>query len=109
MVPFCAKQGVERKISFQDFLSAMLSDYECAYACGLAAKKLKADVKRETPLAEAKAIVEAAIQNAPKPQEYREENLYRLIRDYSLKGFPEVPEEIPILLGMGLESSYLDG
>lgn len=108
MVPFCARQGVERKISFEDFLSAMLSDYECAYACGLAARKSGAEITKEIPLARAKEIVEAAIKNAPAPQDYRTRNLYQLIQDYTLRGFEEVPEEISVLIEMGLESDYLD-
>lgn len=106
MVPFCAKQGVEKKISFQDFLSAMLSDYECAYACGLAARKLGLDIKGLS-LSAAKAAVETALSDA-EPHNYMEKNLYQLIHGYSLKGFQEVPKEIPILIKMGLESSYLD-
>lgn len=103
MIPFCAKQGVERKISFQDFLSAMLSDYECAYACGLAAAKLKVTISKDMPLAEVKAAVEAAMPDT-EPQEYKEKNLYKLIRDYELKGFEEIPEEIPVLIEMGLNT-----
>ena len=108
MVPFCAKQGVERKISFEDFLSAMLSDYECAYACGLAARRLGVCITKETPLAKAKEMVEAAMKEASVPQDYRITNLYRLIQDYTLQGFQEVPEEIPVLIEMGLNSIYLD-
>ena len=62
MVVYCAKQGVEQKISFEDFLSAMLSDYECAYACGLAARLLKLDVAQQT-LSALKSLVEEALPN----------------------------------------------
>ena len=103
MVPFCAKQGVERKISFQDFLSAMLSDYECAYACGLAAKKLNISFERQTPLAEVKKMVDAAI-----PKDYQIANLYKLIAGYELEGFSETPEEIAVLLEMGQKSDFFE-
>lgn len=100
MIPFCAKQGVEQKISFEDFLSAMLSDYECAYACGLAAAKLGVEITKDMPLAEIKAMVEAAMPEE-EPKDYKEKNLYNLIRGYELKGFKEVPKEIPVLIEMG--------
>ena len=103
MIPFCAKQGVEQKISFEDFLSAMLSDYECAYACGLAAAKLSVKITKEMPLADVKKAVEAAMP-MEEPKNYREKNLYQLIREYELKGFQEVPEEIAILIEMGLSA-----
>ncbi|MBQ9120084.1 MAG: DUF3837 family protein [Lachnospiraceae bacterium] len=106
MIPFCAKQGVEQKISFEDFLSAMLSDYECAYACGMAAAKLGVAISKEMPLTEIKAAVEAAMPE-DKPQDYRERNLYQLIRDYELKGFEEVPEEIAVLVEMGLKAEIV--
>ncbi len=106
MIPYCAKQGVEQKISFEDFLSAMLSDYECAYACGLAAAKLSVEVTVNMSLAEVKAAVEAAMPSE-EPEEYRERNLYRLIKQYELKGFEETPEEISVLLRMGLQADKL--
>ena len=103
MIPFCAKQGVERKISFGDFLSAMLSDYECAYACGMAAAKLGVSVTKDMPLAEIKSRVEAAMPDT-EPKDYKEKNLYNLIRNYELKPCDEVPEEIPVLIEMGLSA-----
>ncbi len=106
MIPDCAKQGVERKISFEDFLSAMLSDYECAYACGLAAAKLSAAVTKDMPLADVKAAVEAAMPEE-EPKDYRDRNLYQLIKNYELKGFEETPEEIPVLIEMGLHAGKL--
>lgn len=108
MVPFCAKQGVERKISFQDFLSAMLSDYECAYACGLAAKKLNISFERQTPLAEVKKMVDAAIPKDLSDLDYQIANLYKLIAGYELEGFSETPEEIAVLLEMGQKSDFFE-
>ena len=34
MIKYCAQQGVESKLRFNDFLSPMISDFECAYVCG---------------------------------------------------------------------------
>lgn len=108
MVPFCAKQGVERKISFEDFLSAMLSDYECAYACGLAARKLKLSVPEDMPLLALKARVEAAMPKERAGLEYHIRNLYKLIEDYVLEETAQTPEEIPVLIRMGLECDSCD-
>ena len=92
MVVYCAKQGVEQKISFEDFLSAMLSDYECAYACGLAARLLKLDVAQQT-LSALKSLVEEAL---PKQ-----------IGDYTLSGQENEMEEIKELIRMGfMEAGY---
>ena len=38
------------------------------------------------------------------PKDYREKNLYQLIWEYELKGIQEVPEEIAILIEMGLSA-----
>lgn len=108
MIPICAKQGVEKKISFEDFLSAMLSDYECAYACGLAARILGAAVSASVPLSKVKETVDSAIRESDAPEDYRTKNLYRMITDYTLEKAEEQPEEIPLLLQMGLESTFLD-
>ncbi|MDE7298258.1 MAG: DUF3837 domain-containing protein [Lachnospiraceae bacterium] len=108
MIPFCAKQGVEQKISFPDFLSAMLSDYECAYACGLAARRLGIKPGKEDSLGQLKEAVKAAIPEDLSGLDYRTANLYKLIGDYELTGFSTEPEEIPVLITMGLESDFLD-
>lgn len=108
MVPFCAKQGVEQKISFEDFLSAMLSDYECAYACGLAARKLKLSVAEDISLSALKEQVEAAMPKERAALEYHVKNLYKLIEDYVFTEPQEVPEEIPVLIRMGLENDNYD-
>lgn len=108
MVPFCAKQGVEQKISFEDFLSAMLSDYECAYACGLAARKLKLPVAEDVSLSALKQQVEAAMPKERETLEYHVRNLYKLIEDYTFTEREEVPEEIPVLIRMGLENDHYD-
>lgn len=107
MVPFCAKQGVEQKISFDDFLTAMLSDYECAYACGLAARLLKLSVTTDAGLAALKKQVEAAMPQERMGLDYHIRNLYRLIEDYALTEKEEMPEEVPVLIQMGLgEEGY---
>lgn len=108
MVPFCAKQGVEQKISFEDFLSAMLSDYECAYACGLAARLLKLTVSPKVGLAELKAQVEAASQKQGEGLDYRIRNLFLLIGDYTLAEKNGKAEEIPVLIQMGLDEAGYD-
>lgn len=107
MVPFCAKQGVEQKILFQDFLSAMLSDYECAYACGLAARLLKLSVTQTGGLAALKGQVEAAMPQERAGIDYRIRNLYKLIEDYTLVAKEEEPEEVSVLIAMGYgEAGY---
>lgn len=109
MIPFCAKQGVDRKISFDDFLSAMLSDYECAYACGLAARKLKIkEASEQMPLADLKALVEKSMPRETEGLDFHVRNLYQLIKEYTPDGADEVPEEIPVLIRMGLDSENLD-
>lgn len=110
VIPFCAKQGVEQKISFEDFLSAMLSDYECAYACGLAARLLNSVVPEKIKLSELKALVEAAMPKEEESLDYRIRNLYKLIRDYSLieKEGESAPEEILTLIQMGLDEGKYD-
>ncbi len=108
MVPFCAKQGVERKISFEDFLSAMLSDYECAYACGLAARLLKLPVAPDTKLAALKAQVEATLPSGRTGLDYHVRNLYKLIEDYTLIEKEEMPKEIPELIQMGFREEGYD-
>ena len=109
MIPFCAKQGVDRKISFDDFLSAMLSDYECAYACGLAARKLKLkEASEQMQLADLKSLVEKNMPRETEGLDFRVRNLYQLIKEYTLDGTGEVPEEIPVLIRMGLDCANLD-
>ncbi len=106
MILFCAKQGVERKISFSDFLSAMLSDYECAYACGLAARRLRVKLEEGISVEQARKTVLEAIPEELSDPDYRTANLYKLIRDYEPEGLSA--EEIPALIAMGMESSFLD-
>lgn len=108
MVPFCAKQGVEQKISFEDFLSAMLSDYECAYACGLAARLLKLPVPEGKGLLALKGQVEEAMPKERGGLDYHIRNLYQMIVDYVLVEKDEIPPEIPVLIGMGLEEGKYD-
>lgn len=108
MIPFCAKQGVEQKISFGDFLSAMLSDYECAYACGLAARLLKLPVGEDTGLLALKGQVEEAMPKERDGLDFHIRNLYQLIGDYILPEKDEVPEEIPVLVRMGLNEDKFD-
>ena len=108
MVPFCAKQGVEQKISFEDFLSAMLSDYECAYACGLAARLLKLSVAEDIGLAALKTGVEIAMPKERAGLDYHVRNLYKLIGDYTFVEKEEMPEEIPVLIQMGLSEEKYD-
>lgn len=108
VIPFCAKQGVEQKISFEDFLSAMLSDYECAYACGLAARLLNCPVNPEMKLLEIKALVEAAMPKDQGGLNYQIRNLCKLIQDYSFKEGESVPEEISTLIQMGLDEEKYD-
>ncbi len=105
MVVYCAKQGVEQKISFEDFLSAMLSDYECAYACGLAARLLKLDVAQQTELSALKSLVEEALPKQMEELDFR--NLFRLFGDYTLSGQENEMEEIKELIRMGfMEAGY---
>lgn len=106
MVVYCAKQVVEQKISFEDFLSAMLSDYECAYACGLAARLLKLDVAQQT-LSALKSLVEEALPKQMEELDFRIRNLFRLIGDYTLSGQENEMEEIKELIRMGfMEAGY---
>ena len=120
MIIYCAKQAVERKIQFEDFLSPMISDYECAYACAKAAKILKIDISADISVAALKAKIDAAVEDTHRNRgTVMEENLFRLIDDYRLKGFikssghddvkediehEKMPEEIPQLIKLGLES-----
>ena len=106
MIPFCAKQGVEKKISFSDFLSAMLSDYECAYACGLAARRLGIKLEDGISVEQARKAVTEAMPGEFSGLDYRTANLYKLLRDYEPDGL--TAEELPSLIAMGLESSFLD-
>ena len=107
MVVYCAKQGVEQKISFEDFLSAMISDYECAYACGLAARLLKLDVAQQTELSALKSLVEEALPKQMEELDFRIRNLFRLIGDYTLSGQENEMEEIKELIRMGfMEAGY---
>ncbi len=107
VIPFCAKQGVEQKISFEDYLSAMLSDYECAYACGLAARLLKLSAAEDVGLSLLKGQVEAAMPKERDRLDYHIRNLYKLIGDYAYTEKGEMPEEIPVLIRMGLgEEGY---
>lgn len=109
MVPLCAKQGVDRKIGFEDFLSQMLSDYECAYACGLAAKVFGIEgVSESMPLEDIKKIVEAGLPKNLDDLGFKKKNLCRLISEYTLKGFKEIPPEIAELVKMGTESASQD-
>ena len=102
MIPVCAKQGVLQKISFSDFLSAMLSDYECAYACGMAAAFLNISVKDDTSLKELKENLDRVMPEGDN-SDFRKENLFQLIRDYAPAFKEPVPEEIPVLIHMGYE------
>ncbi len=92
-------------------MCAMLSDYECAYACGLAARLLKCPITPETMnLSEIKALVEAAMPKEQGDLDYRIRNLYKLIQDYSAveKEGESVPEEIFTLIQMGLDEEKYD-
>ncbi len=109
MVPFCAKQGVEQKIAFEDVLSAMLSDYECAYACGLAARLLKLPVTEDMGLLALKGQVEEAMPKERDGLDYHIRNLYQLIGDYVYVEKDGIPPEIPVLIGMGLGEGKYDG
>ncbi len=91
-------------------MSAMLSDYECAYACGLAARLLNCPITPEMKLSEVKALVEAAMPKEQGDFDYRIRNLYKLIRDYSPveREGENTPEEIFILIQMGLDEEKYD-
>ncbi|MDD6208350.1 MAG: DUF3837 family protein [Clostridiales bacterium] len=100
MVPYLVKQSIDIKISFDDFLSMMKSDYECAYACALAATQLGLPVDPSVPLVEFHKTVKEAVADR-KGEDYVQENLFELIRCYKPEGI-EMPEYEEILkLGMG--------
>lgn len=85
----------------------MLSDYECAYACGLAARLLKLSVKEDIGLSLLKGQVEAAMPKDRDSLDYHIRNLYKLIGDYTFTEKDGMPEEIPVLIRMGLlEEGY---
>ena len=95
MVPYLAKQSVDIKISFDDFLSMMKSDYECAYACALATKQLGMQIDTSVPLTEFHKTMKEAVMDR-KGEDFMQENLFELIRCYKPEGIP-MPEYEEIL------------
>lgn len=88
----------------------MLSDYECAYACGLAARLLNCSINPKMKLSEIKVLVETAMPKEQGGLDYRIRNLYKLIRDYSPveREGENTPEEIFTLIQMGLDEEKYD-
>ena len=57
MVADCARMAVELKVNRFQGVPAMISDYECAYACSWAARRLGMQVEPDTELGRLKEIV----------------------------------------------------
>lgn len=85
MVADCAKMAVELKVNRFQGEPAMISDYECAYACSWAAKRLGLQVDPQTELGQLKETVMSHETRLEQGDE-TDQGLLALIRPYKVKG-----------------------
>ena len=101
MVADCAKMAVELKVNRCQGEPAMISDYECAYACSWALKRLGIQADPETELDQLKDDVMSQEQKLSQGDE-TDRSLLALIKPYKVQGTHG--EGISELIRMGMEA-----
>lgn len=85
MVAACAKMAVEIKVIDFGGEPVMISDYECAYACSWAAKRLGMQVEPDTELGQLRETVMSQAEQLAKGDEI-DQGLLTLIKNYQIYG-----------------------
>lgn len=94
-------EAVEIKIHFENFTGVIQSNYELGYAIGKMEKKLGMELEKDTELVELKEKVERQMEGYT-PEDFVEENLVKLIREYRMQ--ERFGPEIPDLIQRGYDS-----
>ncbi len=101
MVADCARMAVELKVNRFQGVPAMISDYECAYACSWAAKRLGMQVEPDTELGQLKEIVLSQEEQLAGGDE-TDQSLLALIKPYHIQGTSG--EGISELIRVGMQA-----
>ena len=101
MVADCAKMAVELKVNRFQGEPVMISDYECAYACSWALKRLGMEADPQEELSRLKDSVMAQEERLACGDE-TDQSLLALIKPYKVQGTHG--EGISTLIRMGMEA-----
>ncbi|MCI8407764.1 MAG: DUF3837 family protein [Lachnospiraceae bacterium] len=94
-------EAVEIKIHFENFTGVIQSNFELGYALGKMKKKLGMELEKEEELALLKEKVEKQMESYT-PEDFIEENLMKLIREYRMQD--RFGSEISELIQRGYDS-----